>query len=447
METDTFAPTELNQAAQRWRSDLSRLEPFASGQGLSAEAEASTPGENTVYHNLARLERLLEERRSGFDALDFISKLFWGEEGYQLWRSEEFHSNLLGWLLDPRGNHGVGNHFLKGFLERTGSSSELWSADWSGATVHREWPNEVDGVPGFLDILVLDETQGLLCAIENKIFSDEHSRQLTRYRKALANRYAKFHRHHIFLSPSGVLPHLEEERTHWVATDYGTVYQLVRGLVDGEAGSIREDIHDFLTQYATTLRRNIMPDSSAHQVARRLYLENRALFDLILQSRPDYGAELKEILSKAIGEQTDWKPTEEIPNYLGFVPTEWEQLAAQTTSADDRYPLVVFGFYITGGNAYVNLGLNRGHDATIRANVVEAVNRNPEVFNDAGNALQNGWVRFHHTDLILNDADYDDWDKPKLQDKILAWVSDFAENKMPKMSAVIVECLREYRPQ
>ena len=54
---------------------------------------------------LEPLERLLEEQRAEFDTLDFIGKSRWGE-GQSLWGSEEFHSNVLAWLLDPRQTHG-----------------------------------------------------------------------------------------------------------------------------------------------------------------------------------------------------------------------------------------------------------------------------------------------------------------------------------------------------
>ena len=64
--------------------------------------------ESFKEHNrdLAELEQLLEELRSEFDALTFLG----------ISASEEIHSKVLAWLLDPRGSHGVGDRFLRGFL-------------------------------------------------------------------------------------------------------------------------------------------------------------------------------------------------------------------------------------------------------------------------------------------------------------------------------------------
>ena len=59
----------------------------------------------------------------------------------------------------------------------------------------------VDGVPGRLDILVVDHGNQFLCAIENKIFAPEGGRQLTRYRGALEEAYEHFTKRYVFLSP------------------------------------------------------------------------------------------------------------------------------------------------------------------------------------------------------------------------------------------------------
>lgn len=68
--------------------------------------------------DLQRLEELAEQQRSEFDALDFIGRLRLGS-GSNLWSDEEFHSNLLAWILDPRESHGIGGSFLTNFLRET----------------------------------------------------------------------------------------------------------------------------------------------------------------------------------------------------------------------------------------------------------------------------------------------------------------------------------------
>ena len=119
--------------------------------------------------SLEPLERLLGEQRTEFDALDFIGKSGWGE-GRTLWGSEEFHSNVLAWLLDPRQSHGYGDRFLRRFLARVWGRPADGVGDWSGTEVTREWLNQVDGEWGYLDILVVNWAEQALCAIENRCF-------------------------------------------------------------------------------------------------------------------------------------------------------------------------------------------------------------------------------------------------------------------------------------
>ena len=65
--------------------------------------------------SLKRLEKLSEEQRAEFDALDLVGQLRL-ESGRALWGWEEFHSGVLAWLMDPKQSHGVGDRFLKEFL-------------------------------------------------------------------------------------------------------------------------------------------------------------------------------------------------------------------------------------------------------------------------------------------------------------------------------------------
>jgi hypothetical protein len=259
--------------------------------------------------DLAQLKQLLEERRSEFDALTFLG----------VSASEEVHSRILAWLLDPQGSHGVGDRFLRGFLRETATTAAADCAyvgdigdesafDWSATRVQQEWHNIVEGREGRLDILLINEAERFLCGIENKIFSGEHSEQLTRYRRALAIAYPDFHRRHVFLSPAGTLPLQEEERQYWAPVSYATVLQLVEQTITQGDEPLREDISSFLRQYSTTLRRRVVPDttSNARTLARKIYMEHRAAIDFINANRPNYKEEGNAIVKVAIDLNDRW---------------------------------------------------------------------------------------------------------------------------------------------
>ena len=112
---------------------------------------------------------------------------------------------------------------------------------------------------GYLDILVLNQDCRSLIAIENKTRSPEHSNQLTRYRRALANDYPDpyFARHHIFLSPDGLPPNEERDRKHWQPAGYSAIHNAIQGVL--EIGGVADpDANALLQFYATTIRRNFM---------------------------------------------------------------------------------------------------------------------------------------------------------------------------------------------
>ena len=284
--------------------------------------------------DLAQLEQLLEERRSEFDALTFLG----------IYASEEVHSRILAWLLDPKESHGAGDHFLRGFLRGTamiapadseyvGDPVDESAYDWSATRVRQEWHNVVEGREGRMDILLINEVDRFLCGIENKILSGEHDEQLTRYRRALAVAYPDFHRRHVFLSPAGTLPLKEEERQYWAPVSYATVLHLVEQIITQGDEPLREDISSFLRQYSTTLRRRVVPDttSNARALARKIYMENRETIDFINANKPDYKEEGKAIVKAEIDRNDRWALDWEERNLVFFRSKDWDQFEVLKT--------------------------------------------------------------------------------------------------------------------
>ena len=129
------------------------------------DMEAHLTGLERFASDVSGLEEL-ERAMAEFDAFAFLG----------LSSSEQMHSNVLAWLLDPGENHSFEDFFLKGFLLETGAVShwEISTVEWSNTSVDREWRKVVDGEIGYLDILVVNHDARFVCAIENKIFSGEH---------------------------------------------------------------------------------------------------------------------------------------------------------------------------------------------------------------------------------------------------------------------------------
>ena len=138
--------------------------------------------------------------------------------------NEAWFSNVLSWLLDPKGSHGLGVAFCNAFValvaqRRVARSGELeyarratflkWGKEGCGvgatnfafqnAAVLREYylskraDRRGDRRGGFCDIVVLDlDTEdSFFLAIENKLFTSDHHHQLRQYREAIEEKYQR----------------------------------------------------------------------------------------------------------------------------------------------------------------------------------------------------------------------------------------------------------------
>ena len=220
----TFQDAETdpnNQLLNRALPAIARLEA-----SLAYEREALRLALHsaTLLNALDDLSRAVADERERLDAIDLIAP--------HRWDYEEFHSRIIGWLLDPSAHHRQAECFIAALLKATRAPQEMLDADWSAAQVYREWKNVVAGKVGYLDILILNQDCHSLIAIEIKTRSQEHSNQLTRYRRALANDYPDFTRHHIFLSPDGFPPNEERDQKHWQPASYSAIHSAIKGVLE-----------------------------------------------------------------------------------------------------------------------------------------------------------------------------------------------------------------------
>lgn len=92
------------------------------------------------------------------------------------------HSAFIAELLDPNGSHGLGDQFLRSFVN-TIDCLKSWNFDTQSAKVQKERSigniNEDYSEGGRIDIVV--ESRGKAILIENKIYAGDQEKQLTRY--------------------------------------------------------------------------------------------------------------------------------------------------------------------------------------------------------------------------------------------------------------------------
>ena len=368
------------------------------------------------------------------------------------WRSEEIHSQVLEWLLNPRENHRLDDAFLKGFLSAT-TALELSGADLLAARVYREWPNTVDGQRGFLDILILDDERQFLCAIENKIYSEEHSSQLTRYRRALEVDYPNYSRHYIFLSPWGTRAQDDAEREHWLPVDYGVVCRVVEEIVKSLADFISEDVRVFLRQYANCLRRYILGgDADMQKMAAALYHRHKAAIDFINATTPDYyRREVGRIVKEAIQENASvlgWDFVCENFGQIRFLPDDWKEFQSIRSgtgwkeAGSDALLLFEFKYYRSLNLVLTLSPCQHGYEPAREVLDSRLTQINFPPLNRWTHG--EGWILFGIGTDILNRSDLDQWDEIIIRARVRTWLDTFAQNQYPKIRDAVIECFQEF---
>ena len=391
---------------------------------------------------LTNLGQAVAGERGRLDAVDLIAP--------RMWAAEEFHSRIISWLLDPSKQHRQAGHFIAALLNATMAPPRLLDADWSAAQVLQEWENVDDGQWGYLDILVLDQDHRNLIAIENKTRSQEHTNQLTRYRRALADDYPDFTWHHIFVSPDGIPPYQERDREYWQPASYSVIHDAIRQVM--ETGIVADpDASALLQIYATTVRRNLMTDTSLDRQARRIYLEQWEAIERIYASRPKFIEETKPMLREAVAKHSFWKLDCEGARYVCFRAADWDGFPiGRTSPAPESNALLLFTFRFDNSEMpYLALEISPAGpgNAGIRSALFDDVRQNPAVFKPLHNSLIDGWMTLHQErEYILEPADYGPgWDDGTARRKIEGWVDKFAAEQFPEMNRIIVDGLRRHQ--
>jgi len=121
---------------------------------------------------------------------------------------EDKHSRFIHHLLDPTGEHGQGALFLAAFLDMLSDLPE--SADQRVVvpgigTVGDWWVQRERTIPnGRPDLVLSNRRQHWILVIENKISTQDHGDQLTRYAKWLESLGQQYeHRYLAYLTPTG----------------------------------------------------------------------------------------------------------------------------------------------------------------------------------------------------------------------------------------------------
>ncbi len=196
------------------------------------------------------------------------------------------HSNFLSWLLDPVGNHGLNDIFLKRLLIHLLVDNRAKDVNpihipkllYQTVLIHREWHN--------IDILI--EFDDTVIAIENKIGSLEHSNQLERYFKIVEEAFPTKRKVLCYLTPTG---NQSSMSNHYIELGYKQIVSDLEDILTLYDSSLNERVVTYMQDYIENLKMNVIEESKANELAKEIYKNHKDLLEFVFEHRPDNASE------------------------------------------------------------------------------------------------------------------------------------------------------------
>ena len=318
-------------------------------------------------------------------------------------RQELRHSDFLGFLLDPHEKHGLGDIFLKRFLIRV--LTEAAEAPVSPITINvtRLTNAVVERESQNIDILIHDAESGLVCLIENKIFTSEHSDQLNRYLKIVQRRFPDATAViPVFLTPDGIPP--EEEGSPYIPFSYGQVADILDNMRQAQESMLGAGVNTMIEHYITMLRRYIVTDSDVAELCRQIYQAHKAAIDLIIEHMPDQQQELADYLAGLLDAEPDIAVVRHVKSYVNFVHQDWLAIPEFNAGVGWAKTDATLSLELATSNdklvMNLQLGPVRAGEEHIRKAIYDYVDAHRDVFQGGSRKLGKKWTLLHKVPLL-----------------------------------------------
>lgn len=345
--------------------------------------------------------RLLEAflvGNSGLLQLEALLSKFNLFDALGIGRHEIRHSHFLAFLLNPRASHGMGELFLKRFLQRalargsvpaTVTPIEIDLCSLSTAEVLREWQG--------IDVLVRDQANRLAVVIENKIDSTEHSDQLQRYMEIAEREFKGWKVLGLYLTPAGDAPSDEEKYT---AIDYTLVCETIEEITNSRILALEHDFRIVLEHYAGMLRRYVVAESEISELCQRIYEKHREALDLIYEHRPDRQQFSSQLLQQWVKERDDLEFDSSSKTYTRFIPKSIDvALLKNGAGWTPTGRMLLFELNTTAYDVTVRLYIGPG-PVDLRQRLYEMAVAKKPLFKSSYTKLQPKWNAIYSRKLV-----------------------------------------------
>ena len=347
-------------------------------------------------------------------------------------RSEIHHSRVIAWLLNPRESHGLGDYFLRGFLSQASASAkerEIKCVAFTPADVEGWKFGNIKVAPERhnIDILLIDERDGFVCPIENKVGSDEHSDQLSRYLQIVEREYKGLRPFPIYLTPDGRKPSKRRDAERWIPFGYEVVADLLKQTLYQCGLTISADVSSFLEQYERTIRRRVLDTpSDIDRLALQIYNKHRKAIDRIFKVRSNLGKMIFDIIESAVNHYAlDLKRASRTGKLLKYNSHSLEDIS-DFHIEDKSERLILFDFLNHEDSMRLRLMVGRGNQET-RERLYQIQPPTDYDYQNARRGPQNPEFPMYWREL-LTQQECNTFDSEKMKSTVECRIQKFYEN-------------------
>jgi hypothetical protein len=359
------------------------------------------------------------------------------------------HSACLAFLLSPYETHGLGDTVLRTFLQKaddaTGEVGPV-PADMTAAMVETEVHHvDVKGVPGRIDILVLDEANKLAIIIENKTGTREHDEQLRRYRAEVHSRCGDQWRIvALYLSPGAEKP----SQPDWVEVGYRQICEALRAVASEHGLELDAGVRVLLDHYADFIRRKLVGDDDIDRLCRRTYAQHEAAIYRISRHVGERRKQVRGLIERLVKQtpnfDLDDPPWDDQVRYralfirVAYLP--WDK-DLDRHGGNGRWTksrrLLLFTFNVFYEHVDMNLMIGPG-DARERERLLRMAGHAPL---DHAETEQHGTSLYTsvYRDTILTVDQWADSSDAELEGHVRSWWNTFTTKIVPAIDAQVRE--------
>jgi hypothetical protein len=321
------------------------------------------------------------------------------------------HSNILGWLFSDA-EHNLEYKILESFLKKIIALNEVDNLqDYLYLSRHRKdiiIYREKDNI----DLLIVDEANKVLFAIENKVFASERifgedGGQLQKYENIINHKYSKeYQKYFIYLT----IDLSEPSRENWLKATHEMIVESLNEISKNKDISIKTKI--IFESYIDTLKRNgIVEDKKLKELCLQIWGNPtyRKALKILNEHNPDeyifnqISEYLQFQLKNKYHEINVFKNSSK--TYIGFSDNSW-------TNLDNDENILSYQFNNRANGLSLKLIIGPSKNKDFRVKLFETATNNNE-FNP-GNSLSPVWNQIWTMKLLSKEEIEKDIDDLKL---------------------------------